>query len=375
MKLVDETMEPKVSILLPILNGIRFLPERIESIQRQSLSDWELIVVDGRSTDGSWEMLRLLATTDARIRVEQRPPQGIYDALNRCLSQARGKYIYIAMADDAMTPDCLERMAQALDRTPKAGIAHCNLCFIDENSQPINDTWEELDKVKYYGRWIHREHVRIAPHDGVLYCVLGTMYASLTQLLIRRSVFARVGPFKTTFGSEGDFEWGMRAAWLESTVHVPYTLATWRIHSSQVTKDSFVFSAEGRMRRCEMIKSARRDIAQIQGAGRLLSARLLSYVYRLEQIGFSLAKTPSRLRRRWILFCALCTHPWVCTMYLIEHFTGRRLEREAAIRKLFGALHLNPAELLVDIPTASPQAHNNKNADRIQSTSNLLINV
>jgi GT2 family glycosyltransferase len=365
MSALQPAMEPKVSILMPILNGIRFLPERIESIRRQSLSDWELISVDGLSTDGSWEMLRLLTTTDARIRVEQKPPQGIYDALNRCLSQARGKYIYIAMADDAMTPDCLERMAQALDRTPKAGIAHCNLGFIDENSQPIDDTWEELDKVKYYGRWIHHEHVRIAPHDGVLYCVLGTMYASLTQLLMRRSVFARVGPFKTTFGSAGDFEWGMRAAWLESTVHVPHTLATWRIHSLQATKDSFVSSAEGRRQRCEMIKSARRSIARVQETGRLPSARLLSYVYRMEQLGFSLAKTPSRLRRRWILFCALCTHPWVCTMYLIEHVSGRHLEREAAIRKLFGALNLNPAELLVDIPTASPPAYENKNANRI----------
>lgn len=255
------------------------------------------------------------------------------------------------MGDDTMTPDCLETMVHALERTPKAGIAHCNLVFINDRGEPTDDKWEDMQKIKYYGPWVERTHIRIAPYDAVLYCVLGTMYTSLTQLLIRRSVFAQVGNFATGFGSAGDFEWGLRAAWLVSTVHVPHALAAWRIHTAQATKDSFVFSAAGRRKRCVMITAARRYLARMPNSGRLPRARLLSSHYRLEQLLFELEETESRLRRGWILLGTLFTHPWVGSTYVLSRVTGeRQLGKDAVIRRLFTALHLNPAELLVAIP-------------------------
>jgi hypothetical protein len=255
------------------------------------------------------------------------------------------------MADDTMTPNCLELLVRALEGNPDAGIAHCNLTFIDENSRPLDERWEQLEKVQYYGRWIDREHIRIAPHDGVLYCVLGTMYTSLTQLLIRRSVFERIGLFETSFGSNGDFEWGLRAAWFVSTVHVPRKLATWRAHSAQSTKDAFIFSAAGWKQRCAMVESARRSLARIPGSGRLPQARLLTSFYRLEQLRFALRETRSRWRRCWILLRCFCTHPWVGATYVAIRSTADwRPAREAAIRHLFAVLNLDPSELIGDVP-------------------------
>jgi len=57
----------------------------------------------------------------------------------------------------------------------------------------------------------------------------------MTQLLIRRSVFDQVGLFRTDFGPIGDNEWEMRATLVFNTLHIPETLATWRIHSNQLT--------------------------------------------------------------------------------------------------------------------------------------------
>ncbi len=93
------------------------------------------------------------------------------------------------------------------------------------------------------------------------------------------------------------------------------------------------------------------DLAHIPNSGRLPRARLRSSHYRLEQLIFELQETESRLRRGWILLGTLLTHPWVGTTYVLIRVTGkRRPEKDAAIRRLFTALNLNPTELLVAIP-------------------------
>ena len=222
---------PKISILLPSLNTFSFLEERLKTILNQTLDDWELIIVDSYSDDGSWELLQTYASRDSRIYASQAPREGVYAGINRCLSQARGEYVYIATSDDTMTFDCLEKMVAALESQPTCDIAHCCLNIIDETGQLTKKQWNTWDKTKFFGEHINHQHIRLAPYDGILYCALGTLYSSLTQLLIRRKVFEEIGNFRTDFGSHGDFEWGIRAGLTANTVHVPHYLATWRLHS------------------------------------------------------------------------------------------------------------------------------------------------
>ena len=231
---------PLVSILLPNLNYRRFLDARFESILAQTYQNWEVVVVDSYSDDGAWELIQAYAARDKRIRTSQAPREGIYAGLNRCLSMARGEYIYIATSDDTMMPDCLAEMVAALRRHRDCDICHCQLEVIDENGHRMSGKWEwrQYPVARYFADLLDKEHIRPAPHDGILHCAVYTVFTSLTQILTRRSLFEDTGPFKTDIGEGADFEWGMRASLTCSVVHLPKTLATWRVHSEHITSNA-----------------------------------------------------------------------------------------------------------------------------------------
>jgi GT2 family glycosyltransferase len=227
-----------VSICVPNLNTRAFLEERFESIFKQTFGDWELVVVDNFSEDGAWDFFRTQADRDSRMRISQAPREGMYANWNNCIREARGEYVYIATSDDTMTPDCLEKLVAALDQHPDCGIAHCCLTFIDEKSQPIltGHCWGNHSTTLFMGEWNKKQHVRPRGHDTVMALGLKTPYYSITQILVRRTLFDEVGLFENHWGSFGDLEWQMRASLATKTVHIPEYLATWRIHPQQASQ-------------------------------------------------------------------------------------------------------------------------------------------
>jgi glycosyltransferase involved in cell wall biosynthesis len=238
---------PKVSILLPNLNNRPFLDARIRSIRDQTLEDWELVVMDGYSRDGSWEFLRDCAGRDSRIRLYRSAERGIYTNINRCLQLSRGDLIYIATADDTMAPEALDVLAAGLGKHQECDIAHCKLRIIDAEGNPSPEkTWDNFFIIRYFGELIDVRHVRRAPHDGLLHYGGITVYTSLTQLLIRRNLFDKIGVFRTDFGSIADYEWDMRAGLVSDTIHIPEYLATWRVHRDQATADEHLRAAQAR---------------------------------------------------------------------------------------------------------------------------------
>jgi len=247
---------PKVSICLPNLNNFRFLQERLDTIFQQTLTDWELIVVDNFSDDGAWDFLTEQTLHEPRMSVSQAPRDGMYANWNNCIRQARGKYVYIATSDDTMTPDCLEKMVAALESNPDCGICQCELLIIDEKGRPypMAQQWSHYTLGDYDPRLVQKKNRRLAPHDGMLHPALFTIYTSITQLLIRNSVFKRVGMFEKKWGSMGDFEWDMRASLVENCIYIPEKLATWRLHPNQATHG--VHTPQSRLKMIEMTRSA-----------------------------------------------------------------------------------------------------------------------
>lgn len=106
-------MYPDVSIIVPVYNVSRFLPECIKSVLTQSFADWELILVNDGSTDGSGEVCDTFAAADSRIKVIHKPNSGVSDTRNRALDMATGKYILFLDADDFWCSDTfLEKMVK-----------------------------------------------------------------------------------------------------------------------------------------------------------------------------------------------------------------------------------------------------------------------
>lgn len=292
-------MSPKVSILLPNLNNRPYLEERLQTIQEQTFSDWELIIVDSYSDDGAWEYFQARAKRDSRIKIFQVPRQGIYAGFNDCIRLAKGEYVYIATSDDTMSPRFLEIMVKALDQYPECDLAHCKLRIIDENGKkhPIL-LWDYFFCTTYFGKRIDREHIRFVPHDGLLHCGVRTVYTSVTQLLIRRSLFQRIGLFLTNYGSAADFEWDMRASLVANTIHIPQYLATWRVHRRQATDLDSLQSAKHMTQLLEMIDHAFKIARKIKpGLLNKIDTKEIKYLYTKEKLQFEFKEQKNKNNR------------------------------------------------------------------------------
>lgn len=113
---------------MPVYNLEAYLEEAIESIKSQTFADWELIVVDDGSTDGSGAIADRVAATDPRIKVIHQPNGGVASARNAALAVAKGELIGFADGDDFLEPDMYAAMVEAIDRTG-ADMAQCGYVF------------------------------------------------------------------------------------------------------------------------------------------------------------------------------------------------------------------------------------------------------
>lgn len=108
---------PLVSVVLPVYNGEQFLEEAIDSILAQSFTDFELIIIDDGSTDGSLAILRQYQNRDVRIRLIARENRNLATTLNELIDLARGNWIARMDQDDIAVPQRFERQLQWLQKT------------------------------------------------------------------------------------------------------------------------------------------------------------------------------------------------------------------------------------------------------------------
>lgn len=221
-----------ISICLPTLNAIRFLKERIESIFAQTYSDWELIVCDSYSDDGTWEYMEQYSR-DPRVRLFRVPKEGLYAGWNECLRRVRGEFIYIATADDTMRSDCLEKLVEALSCNLTCDVAVCDFDEIDAESNPV--TKEHAWHRRFYGERLKQRHIRPRLQEFLTTLIIGTPWYTMTAVLLRARLLDRCGLFPTDIGFLGDNVWTARVALMTDVVYVPERLATFRRHGSQAS--------------------------------------------------------------------------------------------------------------------------------------------
>ncbi len=111
-----------VSVVMPVYNQEKMLSRAVRSIQAQTYSAWELIIVDDGSTDETLSVARALAAKDARIRVIAAPHQGRVGARNRTLDAATGKYVLFQDSDDESAPDRMKRLVRFLEQNSQIDV-------------------------------------------------------------------------------------------------------------------------------------------------------------------------------------------------------------------------------------------------------------
>jgi glycosyltransferase involved in cell wall biosynthesis len=186
---------PLISIVVPVLNMERTIERALTSIVRQSYPHKEIILVDGKSSDGTLQRVRAFESHISVVISE--PDTGVYHAINKGLQHASGQIVGILNADDYYAHEHVFEAYRERFADPTIGIVFGDLEFFSPHNP---------DRVvrTYSSRNFTLEKLR-----------LGIMPPHPTTF-VRRSVYDTVGNYSTEFRIAGDFEFLVRALWVHS---------------------------------------------------------------------------------------------------------------------------------------------------------------
>jgi glycosyltransferase involved in cell wall biosynthesis len=211
---------PMISVLLPVHNAARYVAGSIESILGQTLGDFELLILDDGSTDGSLEVLRCYAARDPRIRLTSRPNKGLAPSLNELVDQSRGEFLARMDADDVALPERFERQVAYLRAHPECVLLGCRVRLIDPDGDPLCD-------------WCNRQD-----HEALDAVFLrGEMSTEISHpaIMMRRDDVLAVGKYRE-FPVIEDVDLFLRLAERGRIANLPEVLLLYRIHAENISK-------------------------------------------------------------------------------------------------------------------------------------------
>jgi teichuronic acid biosynthesis glycosyltransferase TuaG len=148
-----------VSIVTPTYNSIKFIERTVQSVLNQTFKDWEWIIVDDLSTDGTREYLTELQNRDPRIKcVLKEVNEGSGPTRNKAIELASYKYIAFLDSDDIWIPEKLALHVNFMEKN-KSAFSHTSYGFIDENDKIIKQTFHVSDVPVYYEDLLKRTEI------------------------------------------------------------------------------------------------------------------------------------------------------------------------------------------------------------------------
>ncbi|QLE56154.1 glycosyltransferase family A protein [Nostoc sp. TCL26-01] len=209
---------PKVTVVIPSYNGMKYLPATVESVLQQTFRDIEILIINDGSTDNIIEWATQI--TDPRVRLISQENQGLSGARNTGIINAAGEYIAFIDADDLWLPTKLEKQVQCLDNSPQAGLAYTWTAWTDETGKPTGvvvashvegDVWEQM--------------------------VVNDKISNGSSAMVRRVCFDKVGLFDRELTSSEDRDMWIRLAAHYHFAVVKEPLTLYRRHSQSMSKN------------------------------------------------------------------------------------------------------------------------------------------
>lgn len=213
------TTFPTVSVLLPVYNASPFVEEAVLSILGQTYGDFELIVIDDGSTDGSGDLLQLLADLDPRIRFISRENRGLVATLNEMLAIARGRFIARMDADDVSRSDRFDLQVASLSADPSLVAVGSDFVSIDAKGRPL------------YAAELPRTHEDIDDHT-----MAGDRGSGMSHpaLMIRSDALLRVGGYRPDYWPAEDADLVLRLAEVGKLRNLRAPLLSYRVHPASI---------------------------------------------------------------------------------------------------------------------------------------------
>lgn len=204
-----ETVCPLVSIVLPTYNHLTFLPQAVDSVLAQDYPNFELIIVDDGSTDGTAAYLESLSSY--RIRVLSGPNIRLPAALNKGFAVARGEYFTWTSADNICLPHFCSVLSAALSAFPRSG-------FVSASFSRINNTGRILNRLT--GK---------AFLDRILHSNSG-----IAAFMYRKNVALQAGEYNSNLEGAEDWDMWLRILEIAPSVHVPDVIYQYRWHDDSM---------------------------------------------------------------------------------------------------------------------------------------------
>jgi GT2 family glycosyltransferase len=200
------TPVPAVSVILPVHNGMPYVEESAQSILAQTFGDFELVIGDDGSNDGTNDVVRRIAARDGRVRVVRRErPSGLAASANWVVSETRAELVAVAHADDRAYPERLARQVAILKAEPDIEL--------------VGTLWDGMDeegrKVRPGDHWRLLRRSPFAPF-------------SHSSIMFRRSAFDRAGGYRPQAEYWEDLDLYYRVAESGRIVVIPEVLSTVR---------------------------------------------------------------------------------------------------------------------------------------------------
>ena len=211
------TNNPAVSVVMPIRDAATTLQAALDSVVAQTFTEFELIVIDDGSTDGSAEMLMQASERDSRIRVVLNPGRGLTVALNHGIALAQGRFIARQDADDLSMPDRLEHQVRCLELRE-------DVCAVGTAAVIVDGTGESLGAfpVRFGASAVRAglTSARATPVHG--------------SMMIRHESIAAVGGYRQAFRAAQDFDLWLRLLERSDIDNLNEPLYHWRLSSGSV---------------------------------------------------------------------------------------------------------------------------------------------
>jgi len=295
---------PRVSVIIPVNNRATVVAEAIESVFGQTFRDFELLVVDDGSTDGTWEALQ---SYGPRLCPLRQPHRGAASARNLAILRAAGEFLAFLDSDDLWRPEKLARQVEFLDQHPEVSLVHCDGWWIkgseipaDLASRPTFYSNRPIPQGPDAARWFMSSPI-LTPH-----------------VMVRRKAAEKIAGFAEDLSLHEDADFILRLLEAgEKIGYVPEPLAIVRIPADAEPGPSLEYVLESiEVQKRSLIRSSalRPLLLPALGRSHLLAA---SACYqkgdRLAFLKHALAAwrlRPRSLRRLLALLAVILPQPW-----------------------------------------------------------------
>ena len=230
---------PKFSIIVPNYNHARYLPERLRSVFAQSVSDWELILLDDSSTDDSVTYLKSVAASDTRVRLETNAQNSgsPFKQWNKGVRLATGDYVWIAESDDYADPTFLAKLGGVLDTNPGVGIAYTQSYIVDGDGAMVGDNQaytHGIDPLRWRSNFVNN-----GQHECAEYLILQNTIPNASAALFRRDVYEKAGYATEVMRLSGDHHLWVKMLLVSDVGYLAEPLNYYRQHGASVRSDTY----------------------------------------------------------------------------------------------------------------------------------------